>query len=107
MDTNGAPNSATGVYGITVAAGMVGTDPQNLRSYERAGLITPDRTPGGTRLYSPDDVARLHHVIRLLGRGLNLAGIAMVLELEEDNQRLRALAEPPEGTSKGMEQSGE
>lgn len=85
-----SPDHSTGVYGITVAAGLVGTGPQNLRTYERAGLIAPDRTTGGTRLYSADDVARLQHITRLLGQGLNLAGIAMVLELEADNHRLRA-----------------
>lgn len=89
------PPSSVGVYGITVAAGMVGTGVQNLRAYERAGLVSPDRTGGGTRLYSPDDIGRLQHITRLLADGLNLAGIAMVLELEADNQRLRDLAERP------------
>jgi len=77
----------------------VGTGMQNLRAYEKAGLVDPSRTPGGTRLYSSDDVARLRRIQELLSRGLNLAGIALVLELEEDNERLRTqLGEPPEPT---------
>lgn len=61
---------------------------QNLRVYERRGLLEPDRTAGGTRLYSPDDIDRLHRIRELLADGLNLAGIARVLELED---RVRAL----------------
>jgi MerR family transcriptional regulator/heat shock protein HspR len=90
------PSSAQGVYGIAVTSNLVGTGAQNLRAYEKAGLVDPTRTPGGTRLYSNDDVARLRRIQDLLARGLNLAGIALVLELEEDNERLRAqLEEPP------------
>jgi MerR family transcriptional regulator/heat shock protein HspR len=82
-------DSTLSVYVISVAAEMVGTGVQNLRAYERAGLITPDRTAGGTRMYSGDDITRLRRVATLLEAGLNLAGIAMVLELEEENHRLR------------------
>lgn len=68
--------------------------PQNLRLYETRGLLEPDRTPGGTRRYSPDDIERLRHIGELLGAGLNLAGIAMVLDLEEQNTALRAGENP-------------
>jgi MerR family transcriptional regulator, heat shock protein HspR len=78
-----------GLFGISVAAGMVGTGVQNLRAYEKAGLLDPHRTPGGTRLYSLDDIARLRQISALLDEGLNLAGIAMVLRLEADNAQLR------------------
>ena len=78
-----------GVYAISVAAELVGTNVQNLRVYERRGLVAPDRTDGGTRLYSDADVSRLQRIAALLEEGLNLAGIAMVLELEADNARLR------------------
>ena len=83
-------DSSRGVYGISVAAELVGTGPQNLRLYERKGLLEPDRTPAGTRRYSPDDLDRLRHISQLLADGLNLAGIAVVLQLEADNARLRA-----------------
>jgi DNA-binding transcriptional MerR regulator len=76
------------VFAISVAAEMVSMQIQNLRVYERRGLVDPDRTPGGTRLYSPHDIDRLHHIRELLAEGLNLAGIARVLALEE---RVRVL----------------
>lgn len=79
-----------GVYAISVAAEMASMQVQNLRVYERRGLLEPDRTPGGTRLYSPDDVDRLHRIRELLEEGLNLAGIRRVLELEEEVARLHA-----------------
>jgi MerR family transcriptional regulator, heat shock protein HspR len=63
---------------------------QNLRVYERRGLLTPDRTSGGSRLYSDDDVVRLERIRDLLAEGLNLVGIARVLELEDEVDRLRA-----------------
>ena len=78
-----------GVFAISVAAEMVSMQVQNLRVYERRGLLEPDRTSGGTRLYSQDDVDRLHHIRDLLAEGLNLAGIARVLELDEEVRRLR------------------
>ena len=83
------PPDSQGVYGIAVTSDLVGTGVQNLRAYEKAGLLDPARKAGGTRLYSTDDVARLRRIQSLLAEGLNLAGIAMVLELEEENQRLR------------------
>jgi DNA-binding transcriptional MerR regulator len=78
------------VYGISVAADLVGMDPQSLRLYERRGLLEPARTDGGTRRYSSADLVRLQRIAQLLAAGLNLAGIAMVLELETENARLRA-----------------
>ncbi len=86
------PDPTRGIYGISVAADLVGTGVQNLRVYERRGLVEPARTDGGTRLYSDQDIERLRRIALLLGEGLNLAGIAMVLDLEADNARLRARA---------------
>lgn len=77
------------MYAISVAADMASMQIQNLRVYERRGLVLPDRTPGGSRLYSADDVERLVRIGELLAAGLNLAGIAEVLRLEADNGRLR------------------
>ncbi len=79
-----------GVYAISVAAEMVSMEIQNLRVYERRGLVDPARSSGGTRRYSPDDIQRLHRIRELLAEGLNLAGIARVLVLEEEIARLRA-----------------
>ncbi|GAA2743039.1 hypothetical protein GCM10009868_15310 [Terrabacter aerolatus] len=84
------PASDQGVYGISTAAELVGMGAQNLRLYEARGLLEPDRTEGGTRRYSADDLDRLRRISDLLGAGLNLAGIAMVLDLEAENTALRA-----------------
>ncbi|HTE72378.1 MAG TPA: MerR family transcriptional regulator [Actinomycetes bacterium] len=78
-----------GVFGISVAADLAGMTPQALRLYEDKGLLRPDRTAGGTRRYSEDDLDRLHRIGQLLGDGLNIAGVAAVLHLERDNARLR------------------
>ena len=79
-----------GVYGISVAADLVGMGVQNLRLYEARGLLQPARTDGGTRRYSADDLDRLRRIAQLLDAGLNLAGIGMVLDLETQNTQLRA-----------------
>ncbi|WP_375478974.1 MerR family transcriptional regulator [uncultured Jatrophihabitans sp.] len=84
------PDGDRGVYGISVAAELVGIGVQNLRLYEARGLLQPERTEGGTRRYSPNDLERLRHISDLLEAGLNLAGIAMVLDLETQNTQLRA-----------------
>lgn len=82
--------STRGVYGISVAAEIVDMQVQNLRVYERRGLLTPDRSAGGTRLYSHADIETLHRIRELLADGLNLAGIRRVLELEAEVDKLRA-----------------
>src|SRR4029077_10815734 len=75
----------------SVAAELAGMHPQTLRAYEAKGLVTPARTPGGTRLYSDDDVARLSLIQQLTTKlGLNLAGVEHVLRLEDELRRLRA-----------------
>ncbi len=82
--------SDAGVFAISVAAEMVSMEIQNLRVYERRGLVAPERSPGGNRLYSQADIERLRRVRELLADGLNLAGIRRVLELEDEVRRLRA-----------------
>ena len=82
-------DAARGVFAISVAADLAGMSPQALRLYEERGLLSPDRTAGGTRRYSQDDLDRLYRIGELLDEGLNLAGIAAVLRLEGDNARLR------------------
>lgn len=86
----GAPASGHGVYGISVAAELSGIPVQSLRLYERYGLVTPARSQGGTRRYSADDLARLRRISGLVDAGVNLAGIARILDLEDDNETLTA-----------------
>jgi DNA-binding transcriptional MerR regulator len=77
-----------GVYAISVEAELVGMGQQNLRLYERKGLLQPGRSDGGTRLYSEQDLVALRRISALLQDGLNLAGIRVVLELEAANRHL-------------------
>ena len=86
----GAPAADRGVYGISVAAELSGIAVQSLRLYERYGLLTPGRSDGGTRRYSADDLARLRRISELVDAGVNLAGIARILGLEDDNAELSA-----------------
>lgn len=76
--------SERAVYIISVAAELAGVHPQTLRIYEQKGLIRPLRTSGNTRRYSDDDIERLRSIQRLTDRGLNLAGVKRVMELEAE-----------------------
>ena len=81
-------------YMISIAAELVGMHPQTLRIYETKGLVRPKRTPGGTRLYSESDVERLRIVQRLTTElGLNLAGVELVLRLEDELRKAHAQLE--------------
>jgi len=85
-----AESSALGVYGIAVAAELTGVGEQTLRLYEKKGLLTPIRTPGGTRRYSENDLADVRRVAQLLLDGVNLTGARRILELEATIDALRA-----------------
>ncbi len=81
-------------YMISVAADLVGMHPQTLRIYENKGLVRPKRTPGGTRLYSEADIERLQLIQRLTTElGLNLAGVELVLRLEDELRKAHARIE--------------
>jgi MerR family transcriptional regulator, heat shock protein HspR len=78
-----------GRYMISVAADLVGMHPQTLRIYEQKGLVRPKRTAGNTRLYSEADLERLRLIQQLTTElGLNLAGVEMVLRLEDQLKRM-------------------
>ena len=79
------------VYIISVAAELAGVHPQTLRIYERKGLVTPKRTAGNTRRYSERDIRRLRTIQQLTQeRGVNLAGVRLIIELVTESQRLRS-----------------
>jgi MerR family transcriptional regulator, heat shock protein HspR len=104
MARHAEPDPSRGVYGISVAADLVGNAPQNLRLYEARGLVAPARSEGGTRLYSENDLERLRAIAELLDDGLNLAGVHMVLGLQEENERLQGeLDERAASGGKGSE----
>ncbi|MDD3364073.1 MAG: MerR family transcriptional regulator [Syntrophomonas sp.] len=72
------------VYNISVAAELVGVHPRTLRIYEETGLVIPARTEGNTRLFSNADIEILQHIRFLIQeKGLNLAGVKLILMVEE------------------------
>ena len=92
------------LYMISVAAQLAGVHPQTLRAYEQKGLVSPQRTSGNTRIYSPADIERLELINELTSEGINLAGVIRILDLqgrleERDNElddlhkRVRRLAD--------------
>jgi MerR family transcriptional regulator, heat shock protein HspR len=97
MDDPKKMSATTEYFMISVAAQLAGMHAQTLRTYDRLGLVTPQRTSGGGRRYSSRDVELLREVQRLSqDEGVNLAGIKRIIELtnqvEEMQQRLAELA---------------
>lgn len=70
------------LYMISVAAQLAGVHPQTLRAYEQKGLVSPQRTSGNTRMYSPADIERLELINELTSEGINLAGVIRILDLK-------------------------
>ncbi len=74
----------SGVYIISVAARLLEVHPQTLRKYEKYGLVSPSRSVGMLRLYSEEDLIRLKIIKTLVdGFGVNLAGIAIIMQFIE------------------------
>ena len=84
------PDLGRGVFATSVAAELSGLHPQTLRVYEREALVEPGRSAGGTRLYRGTDVAGLREIAAQTSGGLNVAGVKLVLELQEEIRRLQA-----------------
>ena len=82
VDKNQQPDDDAGVYVISVAAEISGMHPQTLRQYDKLGLVSPSRTEGRNRRYSLRDIALLRAVPKLVGEGINHAGIKRIIELE-------------------------
>ncbi len=97
-----------GVFMISVAAELADMHPQTLRMYETRGLIEPQRSPKGTRLYSQADVDRLRRIQEMTNElGLNLAGVERVLVLEEQLDRATRRLEALERRSREMREEME
>lgn len=82
-------DASVSVFVISVAARLADMHPQTLRNYEREGLIKPERTAGGNRMYSENDISRLGEIAELNDQGLNVAGIKLVFALRDEVDRLR------------------
>lgn len=82
------------VYVISIAASLAGCHPRTLRIYEEEGLVDPVRTDSNIRLYSDEDLQRVR-IIRYLTqrRGVNLAGVKMLLQLREAADLLHEIAD--------------
>jgi MerR family transcriptional regulator/heat shock protein HspR len=86
--------SDRGVFMISVAAQLANMHPQTLRVYEARGLIEPQRSPKGTRLYSQEDVDKLRRIQEMTAQlGLNLAGVERVLRMEEEIETMHVRIE--------------
>lgn len=82
------------VYVISVAAELAGMHPQTLRIYERKGLLRPQRTAGNTRRYSDRDIELLRDIHDLTQqRGINLAGVKAIIEMQAELDALRLKTE--------------
>ena len=90
MKNFGVPSPDAAVYVISVAAELTGLHPQTLRTYERMGLITPGRTGGGGRRYSPRDLELLRNIADLTASGIGLEGVKRILELDNQVSALQA-----------------
>ena len=76
---------------ISVAAELAGMHAQTLRTYDRLGLVSPERSAGGGRRYSERDVALLREIQRLSqDEGVNLAGIKRIIELGNQVEALQS-----------------
>jgi MerR family transcriptional regulator/heat shock protein HspR len=72
------------VYVISIAAGLAGCHPRTLRIYEEEGLLDPVRTDTNIRLYSDEDLERVRAIRYLTQtRGVNLAGVKLLLQLRD------------------------
>ncbi len=92
-----------GVFMISVAAELAEMHPQTLRMYEQRGLIAPQRSPKGTRLYSQRDVELLRRIQEMTTElSLNLAGVERVLELEQQLERAQRQLEQMEARTREM-----
>ena len=83
-DEKPVDDESGGLYTMAVASRLTGMHPQTLRKYERAGLVTPSRQSGNQRLYSESDIRRLRRIRYLVEeRGVNIAGLALTLEMAD------------------------
>ena len=78
------------MFAVGLTAQIAQIHPQTLRQYDRLGLVVPERTEGGSRRYSLRDVQLITRAQHLsVDEGVNLTGIARILELEEENRQLK------------------
>jgi MerR family transcriptional regulator, heat shock protein HspR len=96
------------VYVISVAAELAGVHPQTLRIYERKGLVRPQRTSGNTRRYSDRDIDLLRKIQQMTQeRGINLAGVKLIIEMQAELRALRVKTRELEEQLREAEETSE
>jgi MerR family transcriptional regulator, light-induced transcriptional regulator len=92
------PDAGTGYLRIGQLARRTGVSPELLRAWEqRYGLLQPTRTPGGFRLYSTADEARVQRMQGLVTGGLAAAQAARLV-LSDGEPAPPSMASPPATT---------
>jgi MerR family transcriptional regulator/heat shock protein HspR len=76
-------------FSISVVSRMLSLHPQTIRHYERLGLVRPSRSAGNVRLFSMRDVKRLRQIHHYTSRGVNLAGVEIIVALLEQIETLQ------------------
>ncbi|MDO5080234.1 heat shock protein transcriptional repressor HspR [Buchananella hordeovulneris] len=89
-ESGAGASRSSAMFVISVAAQLAGMHPQTLRQYDRLGLVSPRRTAGRGRRYSSGDIDLLRRIQQMRAEGINLAGIAQILSLEERLARSEA-----------------
>jgi MerR family transcriptional regulator/heat shock protein HspR len=94
------------VYVISVFAELAGVHPQTLRNYERSGLLHPQRTSGGSRRFSEEDLAALRRIQELTTEGVNLEGVKRIMALEAQvDDLLGEIAAASDAARRALEQT--
>lgn len=82
-DLSPLDDSSAPFYTIGQVASVLGIQPAMLRRLDEQGIVQPDRSEGGQRRYSRDEVERIREVIELTGEGVTLPGVRKVLDLRQ------------------------
>src|SRR5690606_41319884 len=80
-------DAAQSLLPIRDVARLTGVNPVTLRAWERRyGLIQPQRTPKGHRLYTREDIERVEQVLQWLNRGVPVSQVRELLDRPEASE---------------------
>lgn len=72
------------VYSMGITSELTGLPMWTLRSLDKEGLVEAQRTEGQTRMYSMNDLKALIRIRVWVKKGLNIAGIRMMIETDHE-----------------------